>query len=626
MMVQLVQAIKPYHPTISMPDYMKESQQKVLKKGDCEIFFSYAWRNSKEAQESKEVIHAIGTRFTDPRAIKRELEKKLGKEIWQDTERLATAGDNTTMGMFEQIATALSKAKVLVACVSKEYAESENCKMEFQFAAKSLKKPLVAIIVGNSEDDWQSTSVGMIVSQLDTTIDFHGVSGRDGHGRNTSMLFDIKLNQTVDKILSIIEDKMPRDRLLAGIRRKQKPIDPIGAQSAPMKAKGKKKKKIADKSSAPPPPPSMPPPPPSASIVPPPAPPSDFSPPPPPGLASKPGGAIQAGGSRGRLPSPGPPPPPGSAPPKPPVIKTDGKTALKSKDPVFVEIVPFNGDKFKLELASSLTEFHKYIENTKLRDLQDLIHQKTGIKKENQRLQIKNGVNRVKTVLQSNETLKANGLKANSIIDILFKMSDTLDSDVFREAADEEDEDEHLEVSALAPDDDDETFEEEFSFRAPVVGDRVICNYEKQMYFQATVKKILPESMQYEVEWDDGSTENPNHRYDELTLNIPPDSALIGKGTTVLFPQGKYKINSTKEGLRWHKGIISEVYDYQNDDGSMETRYAGHHIEKLDYRFRGFSHYFHDMTIKEIRLPPNPMDVLLAFDKMRLEDLPSWDL
>ena len=202
MMVQLVQAIKPYHPSISMPDYMTESQQKVFKKGDCEIFFSYAWRNSKEAQESKEVIHAIGTRFTDPRAIKRELEKKLGKEIWQDTERLATAGDNTTMGMFEQIATALSKAKVLVACVSKEYAESENCKMEFQFAAKSLKKPLVAIIVGNSEDDWQSTSVGMIVSQLDTTIDFHGVSGRDGHGRNTSMLFDVKLNQTVDKILN----------------------------------------------------------------------------------------------------------------------------------------------------------------------------------------------------------------------------------------------------------------------------------------------------------------------------------------------------------------------------------------------------------------------------------------
>ena len=47
--------------------------------------------------------------------------------------------------MFEQIASALSKSKVLVAFVSKDYAESENCKMEFQFAAKSLKKPIVAL-------------------------------------------------------------------------------------------------------------------------------------------------------------------------------------------------------------------------------------------------------------------------------------------------------------------------------------------------------------------------------------------------------------------------------------------------------------------------------------------------
>ena len=640
MMVQLVQAIAPYHPSILMPDYMTESQQKVIKKGDCEIFFSYAWRNSKEAQQSKEVVHAIGTRFTDPRAIKRELEKKLGKEIWQDTERLATAGDNTTMGMFEQIATALSKAKVLVACVSKEYAESENCKMEFQFAAKSLKKPLVALIVGNSEDDWQSTSVGMIVSQLDTTIDFHGVSGRDGHGRNTSMLFDIKLNQTVDKILSIIEDKMPRDRLLAGIRRKQKPLhaDHADIQTIPKKAHGKKKKKILSKSS-PPPPPSIPPPPPSSSIVPPPAPPSTLPPPAPPGTLSppapptfgdRPAGVIQGGGAnRGGKQLP-PPPPSGAPPPPIPKLPPASKKAEKSSkqipsEPVFVEIVPFNGDRFKLELAASHNEFHKYIENTKIRDLQNLIHQKTGIKKENQRLQIKNGVNRVKTVVQPDSTLKASGLKANSIIDILFKMSEKLDSEVFKEAESEEEE---VDVGGIPDEDDDgdETFEEEFSFRAPVVGDRVICNYEKQMYFQATVKKILPESMQYEVEWDDGSAEHPHHRYDELTLNIPPDSALVGKGTTVLFPQGKYKINASKEGTRWHKGIISEVYDYQNDDGTMETRYAGHHIEKLDYRFRGFSQYFHDMTIKEIRLPPNPMDVLLAFDKMKLESLPSWDL
>ena len=45
----------------------------------------------------------------------------IGKEIWQDTERLSggTMGMGA-MGMFEQIASALSKSKVLLACVSKE--------------------------------------------------------------------------------------------------------------------------------------------------------------------------------------------------------------------------------------------------------------------------------------------------------------------------------------------------------------------------------------------------------------------------------------------------------------------------------------------------------------------------
>lgn len=37
---------------------------------------------------------------------------------------------------FEQIAEGLGKAKVVVACVSNEYASSDNCRMEFQFALK----------------------------------------------------------------------------------------------------------------------------------------------------------------------------------------------------------------------------------------------------------------------------------------------------------------------------------------------------------------------------------------------------------------------------------------------------------------------------------------------------------
>ena len=39
-----------------------------------------------------------------------------------------------TDGMFEQIAKGLHNSKVVIVFVSTEYARSENCKMEFQFA------------------------------------------------------------------------------------------------------------------------------------------------------------------------------------------------------------------------------------------------------------------------------------------------------------------------------------------------------------------------------------------------------------------------------------------------------------------------------------------------------------
>lgn len=43
---------------------------------------------------------------------------------------------------FAQIAEGLGKAKVVLACVSKQYANSENCRMEIQFAIKVNAKTL----------------------------------------------------------------------------------------------------------------------------------------------------------------------------------------------------------------------------------------------------------------------------------------------------------------------------------------------------------------------------------------------------------------------------------------------------------------------------------------------------
>ena len=49
---------------------------------------------------------------------------------------------------FGQIASGIGQSKIVICCVSSEYVNSANCRMEIQFAVKSLKKPTIAIIVG----------------------------------------------------------------------------------------------------------------------------------------------------------------------------------------------------------------------------------------------------------------------------------------------------------------------------------------------------------------------------------------------------------------------------------------------------------------------------------------------
>lgn len=54
----------------------------------------------------------------------------------------------------------LKNTKVVVACVSKEYTQSEICRNEFLFAKNTLRLPVVLAIFGNG-DEWRMTEVGM---------------------------------------------------------------------------------------------------------------------------------------------------------------------------------------------------------------------------------------------------------------------------------------------------------------------------------------------------------------------------------------------------------------------------------------------------------------------------------
>ena len=125
----------------------------------CDIFISYCWFNSYLSKQTNQILEVVGTEYSDPRRVKIQLEEKYGLSVWLDIERL-TSGQKS--GMFEQITAGLINSRCVCAFVSTEYATSENCKMELQFAVKSLRKPFIPIVVGK-DMKWQSSVIGALV-------------------------------------------------------------------------------------------------------------------------------------------------------------------------------------------------------------------------------------------------------------------------------------------------------------------------------------------------------------------------------------------------------------------------------------------------------------------------------
>ncbi|XP_025083170.1 uncharacterized protein LOC112557488 isoform X2 [Pomacea canaliculata] len=119
-----------------------------------QCFISYCWANSLTAVQtgSSSTSKALG--WGDPRKLKKFLEDN-GVTCWIDTEQMGQEG------FFEDIAEGLRKANVMIACVSNEYAESRNCRMEFRFGLSTLRIPIILAVVGTGYQ-WERSQVGMI--------------------------------------------------------------------------------------------------------------------------------------------------------------------------------------------------------------------------------------------------------------------------------------------------------------------------------------------------------------------------------------------------------------------------------------------------------------------------------
>lgn len=131
-------------------------------------FISYCWQNSHEAVSKGTMLKndSLSLGKYDPRSIKRHLEK-AGYSSWLDIEQV---GKGT---LFKDIVDGIRNCKVVIACVSNEYAESENCMKEYRFSA-NLKKPIIICIFGSSKSYtyWRNTELGLVSCLNNKEINF----------------------------------------------------------------------------------------------------------------------------------------------------------------------------------------------------------------------------------------------------------------------------------------------------------------------------------------------------------------------------------------------------------------------------------------------------------------------
>ncbi|KAK3765970.1 hypothetical protein RRG08_002213 [Elysia crispata] len=159
--------------------------KKEVEKNFPPCFISYSWQNSAQAvsKGSRSSEGAVG--YGDPRDIKDFLEAN-GVKCWIDVERVGIHG------LFEDIGEGLINCHVVVICISDQYAASDNCAMEFRYAANSLKLPIVLAVVGTG-NKWRASELGIM------SLSYPLVS------------FQEKSSSSMEKLLNLVRNHIPKE-------------------------------------------------------------------------------------------------------------------------------------------------------------------------------------------------------------------------------------------------------------------------------------------------------------------------------------------------------------------------------------------------------------------------------
>ncbi|KAK3777048.1 hypothetical protein RRG08_008898 [Elysia crispata] len=205
---------------ISVVNTKLENNQPQVKSPPS-VFISYCWANSRIAQSlgTRGKPEALG--WGDPREIKQELENR-GISCWLDNDQ-PSAGK----GLYKNIVEGIRNSKVLVACISDEYAVSDNCMMELRFGILTMNLPTVVVIVGTG-NEWKQSEVGILIQR----------------SKASKVYFQKENSESYDILEAFVRERLPEntDKLI------QKEAARAAFKSVQQKEKSKEKKKVSDNS------------------------------------------------------------------------------------------------------------------------------------------------------------------------------------------------------------------------------------------------------------------------------------------------------------------------------------------------------------------------------------------
>lgn len=135
--------------------HLKDVKTDAKLSENLDVFISYKWSNSHDAVKKGTACTKTSLGWLDPRELV-EFFKKNNIKAWIDVEEA-----NKAPNLFGQIAKGMNEVAVVVACISDEYCESQNCILEFRFAHSSLKKPIIKCIVGQG-NEWKKHEIAFL--------------------------------------------------------------------------------------------------------------------------------------------------------------------------------------------------------------------------------------------------------------------------------------------------------------------------------------------------------------------------------------------------------------------------------------------------------------------------------